>query len=67
MNYLLAFNKSDGILLLNVNMRLMAGSKSDILQGTLDLIVLKTLETLGPRTATALRFAFSRYRRIFCT
>lgn len=26
----------------------MANSKSDILQGTLDLIVLKTLETLGP-------------------
>ena len=26
----------------------MAGGKSDVLQGTLDLIVLKTLETLGP-------------------
>ena len=26
----------------------MAAEKSDILQGTLDLIVLKTLETLGP-------------------
>jgi transcriptional regulator len=26
----------------------MPGGKSDILQGTLDLIVLKTLETLGP-------------------
>ncbi len=26
----------------------MAADKSDILQGTLDLIVLKTLETLGP-------------------
>ena len=26
----------------------MAAGKSDILQGTLDLIVLKTLETLGP-------------------
>ena len=26
----------------------MSASKSDILQGTLDLIVLKTLETLGP-------------------
>jgi PadR family transcriptional regulator len=26
----------------------MPASKSDILQGTLDLIVLKTLETLGP-------------------
>ena len=27
----------------------MADSKSDILQGTLDLMVLKTLETLGPQ------------------
>ncbi|HEV2177154.1 MAG TPA: PadR family transcriptional regulator [Terriglobia bacterium] len=26
----------------------MAGSKEDILRGTLDLLVLKTLETLGP-------------------
>lgn len=26
----------------------MSGAKSDVLQGTLDLIVLKTLETLGP-------------------
>jgi hypothetical protein len=26
----------------------MSGGKSDVLQGTLDLIVLKTLETLGP-------------------
>jgi transcriptional regulator len=26
----------------------MAAGKSDVLQGTLDLIVLKTLETLGP-------------------
>ena len=26
----------------------MAGSKSDILQGTLDLMVLKTLEAMGP-------------------
>lgn len=26
----------------------MSNSKSDVLQGTLDLIVLKTLETLGP-------------------
>lgn len=26
----------------------MAGNKSDVLQGTLDLMVLKTLETMGP-------------------
>jgi PadR family transcriptional regulator PadR len=26
----------------------MAGSKSDVLQGTLDLMVLKTLESMGP-------------------
>ena len=26
----------------------MPGSKSDVLQGTLDLMVLKTLETMGP-------------------
>jgi transcriptional regulator len=42
------FNKSNVILLLNLNISVMAASKSEILQGTLDLIVLKTLETLGP-------------------
>jgi transcriptional regulator len=31
------------------NRREMAKSRTDILQGTLDLLVLKTLETLGPR------------------
>lgn len=46
--YLLTFNRSARILLLNVNRSVMSADKSDILQGTLDLIVLKTLETLGP-------------------
>ncbi len=39
---------SGGILLLSLNKSVMSAGKSDILQGTLDLIVLKTLETLGP-------------------
>lgn len=34
--------------MLNINSKPMSAGKSDILQGTLDLIVLKTLETLGP-------------------
>jgi transcriptional regulator len=46
--HLLTFNKSGGILLLAVNRSFMSAGKSDILQGTLDLIVLKTLETMGP-------------------
>jgi PadR family transcriptional regulator PadR len=48
LHYLLTFNKRNDILLLTVNRRVMSGGKSDVLQGTLDLIVLKTLETLGP-------------------
>jgi PadR family transcriptional regulator, regulatory protein PadR len=35
------------MLLLVVNMRALSDGKSDVLQGTLDLIVLKTLDTLG--------------------
>jgi PadR family transcriptional regulator, regulatory protein PadR len=35
------------MLLLAVNMRALSDGKSDVLQGTLDLIVLKTLDTLG--------------------
>jgi PadR family transcriptional regulator PadR len=45
---LLTFNKRHDMLLLTVHMRIMSDGKSDVLQGTLDLIVLKTLETLGP-------------------
>ena len=45
---LLTFKRSGVTLLLALNRRLMATGKSDILQGTLDLIVLKTLETMGP-------------------
>lgn len=45
---LLTVNKSRGILLLTANRSFMPTGKSEILQGTLDLIVLKTLETLGP-------------------
>lgn len=44
----MTLNKSRGILLLTVNRSSMSAGKSDVLQGTLDLIVLKTLETLGP-------------------
>ena len=47
-SFLLTANKTHGILLLTVNMSSTSGAKSDVLQGTLDLIVLKTLETLGP-------------------
>lgn len=34
--------------MLTANRSIMSTEKSDILQGTLDLIVLKTLDTLGP-------------------
>ena len=37
----------------------MSESKLDLLQGTLDLMVLQTLAALGPCTATALRDASS--------
>ena len=40
---MLTSNKSGGILLLVFNM-----NKADVLQGTLDLMVLKTLESMGP-------------------
>ena len=40
---MLTFNMSAGILLLVINM-----NKADVLQGTLDLMVLKTLESMGP-------------------
>ena len=40
---MLTFNMSGGSLLLGINM-----SKADVLQGTLDLLVLKTLDSLGP-------------------
>ena len=43
----MTLNKSLAILLLKINMSSPSTGKSDILQGTLDLIVLKTLETLG--------------------
>jgi PadR family transcriptional regulator, regulatory protein PadR len=37
------------VLLLSVNRRLMiTANKAEVLQGTLDLLVLKTLDTLGP-------------------
>ena len=38
----------------------MAESKLDLLQGTLDLMGLETLVTMGPCTATALPGASSR-------
>ena len=34
--------------MLNIYMNAMTKSKEDVLQGTLDLLVLKTLDTLGP-------------------
>ena len=40
---MLTFNMSAGMLLLVINM-----NKADVLQGTLDLMVLKTLESMGP-------------------
>ena len=40
---MLTFNMSAGILMLVINM-----NKADVLQGTLDLMVLKTLESMGP-------------------
>jgi len=40
---MLTFNMSGASLLLGINM-----SKADVLQGTLDLLVLKTLDSLGP-------------------
>jgi transcriptional regulator len=45
---LLTFNKTTIILLLVIKRRNMVEFKSDVLQGTLDLLVLRTLETLGP-------------------
>jgi PadR family transcriptional regulator, regulatory protein PadR len=40
---MLTSNTSAGMLLLAINM-----NKTDVLQGTLDLMVLKTLESMGP-------------------
>jgi PadR family transcriptional regulator, regulatory protein PadR len=40
---MLTFNRSAAILLLAINM-----NKADVLQGTLDLMVLKTLDSMGP-------------------
>ena len=45
---MLTINSSTGIFLLRINMRGPMPAKSDVLQGTLDLMVLKTLEALGP-------------------
>jgi PadR family transcriptional regulator PadR len=46
---LLTINRSKRSLLLIVKRRIaMAETRGEVLQGTLDLIVLKTLETLGP-------------------
>jgi hypothetical protein len=39
--------------------------KTDVLQGTLALMVLKTLDVLGPCTATASLGALSRLAEIF--
>ena len=41
---MLTFNRKPRILLLTINM---GNDKTDVLQGTLDLMVLKTLDTLG--------------------
>ena len=41
----------------------MGDDRSEILQGTLDLMVLKTLDAMGPMTATASRSASSRLPR----
>jgi transcriptional regulator len=46
--FLLTLNKNSAMLLLRIKRSPMSSEKSDVLQGTLDLIVLKTLETLGP-------------------
>jgi len=51
MRYLLTINMSKRYLVLVANRRTahtMGGAKTDVLQGTLDLMVLKTLEALGP-------------------
>lgn len=42
---MLIFNRSSATLLLVINM----SQKTDVLQGTLDLMVLKTLDTMGPQ------------------
>ena len=49
---LLTTNKSYGILLLAVNRRFMSAGRSNIFQGTLELIVLKTLATVMHRVLT---------------
>ncbi len=40
--------KSHDILLLNFHRTVMTPARADVLRGTLDLLVLKTLDTLGP-------------------
>ena len=45
---LLTFNMSSGILLWKVNRTKMEPSPSDVPYGTLDLMVLKTLQSMGP-------------------
>ncbi len=42
------------------------GDKADVWQGTLALMVLKTLEALGPLHGTGLRGGLSRRAAIFC-
>jgi hypothetical protein len=44
----------------------MADEKSEILQGTLDLMVLKTLDAMGPCTAMGSPAASSRSARKRC-
>jgi len=45
----------------------MGDPRSDVLQGTLDLLVLKTLEALGPMHGWESPAASSRFPRTRCT
>lgn len=45
----------------------MGEAKTDVLQGTLDLMVLKTLEALGPLHGYGIAGALSRYQRTCCS
>jgi hypothetical protein len=44
-----------------------ADSKTDVLQGTLDLMVLQTLESMGAQPATRLPRGWNRFRTARCS
>jgi PadR family transcriptional regulator PadR len=44
----------------------MGNPKSEVLQGTLDLLVLKTLDTMGPMHGFGMLCASSRFPKICC-